>query len=383
MATRTIPVREGSTRNVFPWDDFMEREGIPVYRAEIGIPDVTKLPRAPWARTGGNGTFIELTGTFQSERGAYVADIPPNGELKPEKHLYEEEIFILSGQGVAQVWQGDGKRLTFEWSRGSVFTIPPNATHFLANTTSEPVVYMGVTTAPRVINALFDDSIVFNSDYQFVDLTASTDNYFLEPEVRSVKGWYKQGQIATHLIRNAHELVIDDQEQKVEGGQLTGYTMGDRFPRGHVSAWPTGRYHKAHCHGPGAILLGLDGEGYVLAWAAALGMRPYQDGHGDEVYKVEWGEHSIYSPPDRYYHQHFNTGAGHARHIAVYGEALPLGLHDLADQDGESWRGHKSVKEGGTLIEYQDEDPQVRIDFKALLAKNNLECVMSEVTYND
>jgi hypothetical protein len=175
-------------------------------------------------------------------------------------------------------------------------------------------------------------------------------------------------------------MLLDDHEQKVSGGQLTGYRMGKRFPHGHVSSWPTGRYHKAHFHGPGAILLGLNGEGYVVAWPSRLGARPYATGHGDEVVKVEWGKNSIYSPPDAYFHQHFNSGAGLARHIAVYGEHLPLGVHDLAESDG-GWAGHRSFREGGTLIEYEDEDPQIRADFEAALARSGLTSTMPPVTY--
>jgi hypothetical protein len=89
--------------NKFPYQDYMDWEGIPVYEEVVGIPDVTALPRKPWARTGGNGTFIQLVGTFESERGLYVADIPGGKALEPEKHLYEEEIFVLEGQGVSEV----------------------------------------------------------------------------------------------------------------------------------------------------------------------------------------------------------------------------------------------------------------------------------------
>lgn len=374
-ASLVRPMGEAS----FPYDEFMKREELPIFRATVGIDDVTALPRTPWARTGGNGTFIELDGTFQSERGLYVADIPGEGSLKPEKHLYEEEIFILEGRGLAQVWQADGPKVTFEWGPGSVFAFPPNTTHELLNGSREPVVFMAATTAPRIINALYDDSIVFNSEHQFVDLYAQGDNYFLVREVKTVEGWYNQGHVHTNFIPDAHRMLLDAQEQKVAGGQLTGYRMGKRFPHGHVSAWPTGRYHKAHFHGPGAILLGLDGEGYVLAWPSSLGARPYANGHGDEVLKVEWGKNSIYSPPNAYFHQHINTGAGLARHIAVYGEQLPLGVHGLGESDG--WAGHKSYREGGTLIEYEDEDPQVRADFEAALAKNGLTSTMPAVTY--
>lgn len=383
VANSSPSVMQDRKGNEFPYELFMQREEIPVHKAVIGVPDVTALPRAPWARTGGNATFVELESTYQAERGMYIMDIPGGGELKPEKHLYEEEIFILEGQGVAQVWQDDSDKITFEWGRGSVFAVPPNTTHVFTNTTNDPVVLMGVTTAPRVMNALYDDSIIFSSDHKFLDLKDKSDNYFLEPEVRIIRGWAKMGQLSTHFIPNAHDLVLDDSQQKIPGGQTTGYIMGPWFPRGHVSAWPTGFYHKAHSHGPGAVLLGLDGQGYALAWDAALGARPYQNGHGDEVYKVDWGPNSIYAPPNHYYHQHFNTGAGLARHVAVYAEHFPLAANNLTEADGESPLLIRSFREGGTLIEYEDEDPQIRSDFAAHLLKNNLECKMEDVIYRD
>src|SRR5258708_40271000 len=112
----------------------MKAESIPIHRAVLGVSDVTLLPRAPWTRTGGLGTFIELDGTFQSERGLYVGEIPARSELAPEVHLYEEQIYILSGQGTTTVWQGSKARtFIFEWERGSVFALPPNVSHLLAN----------------------------------------------------------------------------------------------------------------------------------------------------------------------------------------------------------------------------------------------------------
>jgi len=39
-----------------------------------------------------------------------------------------------------------------------------------------------------------------------------------------------------------------------------------------------------------------------------------------------------------------------------------------------------SVK-GGTLIEYEDEDPRVRADFEAELAKKGIKCTMPSVSY--
>jgi mannose-6-phosphate isomerase-like protein (cupin superfamily) len=366
--------------NKFPYELYMEGEGLPIHQAVVGVADVTQLPRRPWARTGGLGTFVQLTGTFQSERGIYIGEIPGGQALEPEKHLYEEEVFVLQGRGVAQVWQKNGEdKITFEWGEGSVFAFPPNTTHRLFNAGTEPVIYMGVTTAPRLINALDNLDLIFNSDQQVIDLSSEA-SYFKASDMRTSEGWYQESVWHTNFIPDARKTALDALEQKVVGGLLTGYRMGKNFPHGHISQWPAGRYHKAHYHGPGAILLGLEGEGYVLAWDSKLGPHPYQDGHGDKVFKINWGRNSIYSPPDAYFHQHLNTGAGSAKHIAVYGAHLPLGVHGMLDEE-QNWKGFQSVREGGTLIEHRDEDPQIRKDFEETLRQKGIECKMSPNLY--
>jgi mannose-6-phosphate isomerase-like protein (cupin superfamily) len=366
--------------DIFPYQVFIENEGLPIHREVVGVEDVTALERKPWARTGGLGAFIELEGTFQSERGVYVGEIPGRGALEPEKHLYEEQIFILQGRGLTEVWQDGREKVTFEWGEGSIFALPRNAWHKLYNGGSEAVIYLGVTTAPALMNALDDLDLIFNSDYRSPDLYAEGNGrYFAASDLKTTEGWYKQTIWHTNFIPDAFSVAIDPLEQKVRGGLLTGYRMGKRFPHGHISQWPEGRYHKAHYHGPGAILLGLDGEGYVLAWPSELGPRPYQDGHADKVHKVRWRRNSIYSPPNAYFHQHFNTGRGPARHVAVYGMGLPLAAQVNETDDG--WRGFLSVRQGGTLIEHEEEDPQIRADFEAELRSKGIECAMPEVAY--
>src|SRR5262249_1774652 len=147
---RTMPLRP-RLPNKFAYDAFMQREGLPVHEAVVGVEDVIALPRQPWARLGGSGTFIQLRGTFESQRGVDIVEIPGGGALEPEKHLYEKEMFVLQGRGVTQVWQGDGPKLTFEWNEGSVFAFPRNTTHRLFNAGQEPAILMAVTTAPEVI----------------------------------------------------------------------------------------------------------------------------------------------------------------------------------------------------------------------------------------
>ena len=362
------------------YQQFMEGEGIPVHEALGGMDDVTELPRQPWARMGGSGAFIKMLGFAQAEVGVYVAEIPGGGALNPEKHLYDEAFFILQGRGLTEVWQEDGKKVTFEWGVGSVFSPPLNTWHRLINGSSEPALFAAVTTAPRMMNLLHDNDFVFNCDYQFTDRFGGQADYFTTGENRFRFGAYSDQSIwETNFIPDALATFLDDFEQKVAGGQLTGYRMGTYWPNGHISEWPVGIYHKAHYHGPGAFLLGLRGKGYVLLWPGELGSHPYQDGHQDQVVMVNWGPRSIYSPPDGWYHQHFNTGKEPARHVAVYGRDDRPELRAMTFAGGEDIPVVVSQREGGTLLEYEDEDPEVRRYFEEALRKEGIESQMPPV----
>ena len=70
--------RDAAIQNYY--EDWMMREGIPIHEAVAGLDDVTELPRKPWPRTGGLGSFIHMLGPKQAERGIYVGEIP-GGEI--------------------------------------------------------------------------------------------------------------------------------------------------------------------------------------------------------------------------------------------------------------------------------------------------------------
>src|ERR1051325_6875790 len=140
----------------FAYYKWMQGEEIPIHFAVAGVSDLTQLPREPWGRTGtGKATFVELTGTFQAERGMVVCEIPPGQSLDVQHHLYEQFTLILQGTGSTEVWQKDGPKRTFEWGKGALFAPPKNTYYRMHNLSSqEPVIYLGVTTAPRVFNSL-------------------------------------------------------------------------------------------------------------------------------------------------------------------------------------------------------------------------------------
>lgn len=391
QATRTGRTLEGPDVNSgrrFPYYRWMESEGIPIHCEIAGVSDITALPRSPWARTGkGLGTFIELTGTFQAERGMFVCEIPPMESLDIQHHLYEQFTLILQGNGATEIWQKNGPKRTFEWAKGSLFAPPKNTYYRMFNLGREPVLYFGVTTAPRVFNGLFGAwggesptsgyDFVFNSDYDFTDLYDGSESYFNRTENRVTSGRYNASIWYTNFIPNVSREDVEALEQKVAGGQLTGYRMAGGFPSGHISQWPVGRYHKAHYHGPGAVLVGLNGKGYVNLWPRELGIHPWQDGHRDKVVQIEWGPNSIYTPPDAWFHQHMSTGKVPARHVAVYGGSSPLAIQRGQEEGGV----YIPVREGGVLINYEDEDPEVRRYFIEANRREGVECDMPPVTY--
>jgi hypothetical protein len=134
-----------------------------------------------------------------------------------------------------------------------------------------------------------------------------------------------------------------------------------------VADWPTGLYHKAHYHGAGAVIVILKSTGYTLLWPKEKGTQPYATGNGDEVVELRWREGSVLSPPSGWFHQHFNIGKEAARQLALrFGSRLhPIGLHQAAKKKTDGV--YISVKKGGTMIEYEDEDPEIRRRFEANL----------------
>jgi quercetin dioxygenase-like cupin family protein len=366
------------------YEQWMLKEGIPVYEAFAGIEDLTELPRQPWARLGGKGTFIEFEGTLQSRSLCYLAEIPGGGALEPERHLYDELIYILRGRGLTELWQDGQSKHRFEWNEGSLFAMPLNAWHRLVNGGREPVLIFAMTSAPLVMNALRNTEFIFNCPYNFTDRYTGEADYFTargkqyETGCQPAMGW------ETNFVPDVRTAMRGSMAGKVEDGKGAIFKMAAYTPHNpmHTSEWPAGKYHKAHWHGPGAILLGLKSEGYVLIWHRQFGPRPFQDGHGDKVMRLDWKPNSIYCPPNEYFHQHFNTGPEAAAHFAETGAGLGTDIPTLKDFGGAA--PHRSLRESGRIgavIEYEDEDPEIRRMFREELEKKGVKFDMEPVVY--
>src|SRR5207248_4107852 len=98
-----------------PYKEWVAKEGVPVHEG-FGL-DLLDLDVAPWPRLEANGAFAHLTG-----RGDFIdmqiVEIPPGGKTAPQRHLYEEVVYVLAGRGSTSVESPSGERHSFEWHTG-------------------------------------------------------------------------------------------------------------------------------------------------------------------------------------------------------------------------------------------------------------------------
>ena len=78
--------------------------------------------REDWVCAASRGVCVNPA----NQRVSYVpiCTLAPGAERRPEKHMFEELIFIISGSGATTVWNPGEPKLTFEWQKGSLFAIP-------------------------------------------------------------------------------------------------------------------------------------------------------------------------------------------------------------------------------------------------------------------
>ena len=347
---------------------WMQSEGIPVVEG-FSVEDVRAIELGPWRRLGGKGAFVNLFG-MEGQTGMYAAEIPPGGALNPERHMYEEMICILTGHGATEVWQEEGKKQLFEWEPWSLFAPPLNTWHWhrLVNGGNEPVRLIAVTTAPIALDFYRNPEFIFNCPFNFSERFSSEDSYFEASQKFYAIGL--QSIWETNFIPDAKEVKVRD-DLYVKGTEvgMVQFETSKNGLIGHVADWPTGIYHKAHYHGDGAVIVILKSEGYTLLWPKESGTQPYAGGRGAEVIELRWREGSVLSPPGGWFHQHFNVGKEAARQLAVrFGSRLfPIGLHQVAKRKTDGV--YISVKNGGTMIEYEDEDAEIRRRYEAELKR--------------
>ena len=341
-------------RNVYR--EWQSAQGVPIIRGFF-IEDLNTVELGPWPLKGGLGAFVELEGTGGTN-DAYICEIPPGGHLAPQRHMYEEMIYITQGHGATSVWQAGGPKHTFEWGPGSLFAIPLNANYQHFNSSGrEPARYYAVTNCCFVMNLFHSSDYIFNSDYCFTDrFDPRRQDYFSgEGEI------FGRFFMTTNFVPDVPGLRLANYNERGMGSTNMKFDLADNTMGAHVSEFPVGTYKKCHKHGPGAHVVILSGQGYSILWK-----------EGEEPIRVDWKPGSIIVPPGQWFHQHFNSGAIPARYLALRWGNWRYKFMENPENDAT----YTSVKDGGGQVEFEDEDPQIHHDFETALEKAGARCQM-------
>lgn len=355
-----------------PYDRFMDEDGIPIFRGN-GTRRMQDLPRKPWKRMGGLGTYIQLYGT-EGRWGLYVLEVPGGGTTTDEKHLYEEIYLVLEGRGSTEVWlEGETKRHIFEWQRGSLFSIPVNACHRIVNGTSSPAILAGGTTAPALMNLIDDNNVIFSNPMVLRDrFPGATDFYKYKEEVDPdpVRGLARR---CTNFIPDVMTCELPLDNRRGPGWRRIQPMMTNNKFYLWIGEHQTGRYSKAHKHSSSVALICIKGKGYTYMWHESLGMTPWKDGKGDQVQRVDYEVGGVVSAApggEEWFHQHFAASDEPLRLTAWYGpNAAPGTMPGVAPGTRLKDAGAVDIPDGGCAIPYYMEDPFLRQEYEGMLAK--------------
>src|SRR5512140_796025 len=155
-----------ATEKETPYTRWVQSEELDIISAHY-VRNLNTVDLKPWPRRGARGVFINHEAS-RTSNDCYVCEIPPGKEVAPQRQLFEEMIYVLSGRGSTTVWNDAGQRITFEWKGGSLFAIPLNAWHqHFHGSGKEAARYVAVTNAPPVINLYEDIDFVFHTKHDF------------------------------------------------------------------------------------------------------------------------------------------------------------------------------------------------------------------------
>src|SRR5262245_30140225 len=212
MAEKIVPIDRSQLPRVDTYHKWQEAQKIPIITGFF-VEDVTTVELAPWELKGGLAAFINLEGAGDIN-DAYVCEIPAGGKLKPQKHMYEEMVFVAKGHGATTVWQNKGKKHTFEWGPGSLFAVPLNAwyQHFNGSG-SEPARYFAVTNANFMMNLFHNLDFIFGDDFSFTDRFNPDDEAYFSGKGRVYGRFF----MSTNFVADTRTVTLEDYSERGAG----------------------------------------------------------------------------------------------------------------------------------------------------------------------
>jgi uncharacterized RmlC-like cupin family protein len=348
------------TIGIDPYLDWVKREGIPVVE-DLGV-HLPEVATQPWARLGLRGAAVHLEG-----RGDFVSmfvlELPPGAASVPQRHLYEEVVYVLSGRGSTTIDGADGQTHSFEWGPRSLFALPLNARYRHFNGSgSQPARLASTNNLPAVLNMFHNEAFVFENPFSFGERFG--DPGWFGGQGRAIDLRPGQHLWETNFVPDLGVIGLKSWDERGKGSKNIMFNLASGTMHAHISEIPVGAYKKAHRHGPDFHVMCVSGEGYTLLW--------YE---GDADFRqVRWKHGTVFAPADRMFHQHFNTGAHPARYLATACGSLRYPFTEskrralMGSGDGQGAVA-TSVRLGGDQIEFEDQSPRIHALYLEELAR--------------
>src|SRR5437868_6333556 len=171
--------RTWNQTNVNPWEEWLKPAELAVHKV-YNLSDLRKAEGTPWKRLGPgvNGAYIDLIGGEGVNVG-YLCELAPRAKTEPQRYLFEEVLYVLTGEGESVIWQpGSKNKQSVRWKAGSVLSPPLNVWRQHVNRGPTPARFLVMTNAPVVIDLFHNLNFVFNNDYAFRDRYDGEADFF-------------------------------------------------------------------------------------------------------------------------------------------------------------------------------------------------------------
>jgi len=176
--------RSDSGRPPLPYDQWIASLGVPVHRGYYA-EDVRTLELGWWEERGCQTAFLQLAGQ-QGVSEARVSEIAPGVTLPAQRFGFDEAIYVADGRGLTTVWGADGsRRKTFEWQKHSLFLLPHNRAHQLANAQGDrPARLLHFNYLPVAMSLVADPDFHFGNPFgDLPKIATPSDEYYSEAKV--------------------------------------------------------------------------------------------------------------------------------------------------------------------------------------------------------
>jgi mannose-6-phosphate isomerase-like protein (cupin superfamily) len=272
------------------------------------VPSLVDLELSPTG-DGTSAIAVQLPG-MEGLSSMEVIELPAGYETPLRRHLYEEYVLVLAGQGSVTFHGSDGRHRELEWRRESVFAIPLNMRFTLRNTGDRPARLALVNNAHLWMDLLGSTTAAFECELAFPEREEVVLDDTITP------GTHQVGRRTAFRGPVFHDLgTVPLPEHAFIRGPGFGYLLlqlSGGIYGCHVGELPEGHISNAHWHMGGAVLIAMAGEGYTQSWPNTAGPQPADEA----VIRQEFRYSGAVSVGTGWFHLHANTGRGPLRQVA-------------------------------------------------------------------